>query len=524
MSPLRGGDGSPRAGLFSSPNGGRAPSGSRTPNYFNKVAPAPKAYACATCGGRFTVADVLDQQGAIICKDCYAAAAAQQADEAEFSSSQSISPPSGEHVVSEEVHADRHDTVSFEPLVPSADAPRDSAPGKRPVDFLPLLIGGAVGAIILGAVIVYVSTNDSKREATSPPVASTAAPNPAQTLAADPTEWERKYAPHLERLRAQAKSLEASGDQAAALSRYQEMLNFAASPGAKIRSEAVLAELADARSRWEYLVKIVKPVDQTPPPATPGESVASAAPTGTKPRDSEKPSVPTQENEPPDKHSTPGKPPEASSAVAENPSPRQHPTSEPAPIVVEDEANWPANHIPEIQALLGKAQETGKGPDKVAALSLYERVVRLVQGHEKQITDPELKKNLAAANDQRKQLLAAVRDSDEAKQATSRTLLAAGLKSLHDSKWKTAEESLTDARHVTEKMSKPVDYFKDNNYVQTLHALAVAYLENKNVQRAGEMFDDGAAGAHRLHQADAGDDLEPGCHRCGAEVQHHADR
>ncbi len=466
--------------------------GSRTPNYFNVVTPAPAAYMCATCGGRFAAADVLDQHGTIICQNCYAAAVAQHADDADFLSAHSIPAPSDEHVVSEEDHSDRHDdVVSFAPVAASAESSSASAPGKRPTDFLPLLVGGAFGIIILGAVIVYVTSNDSRPPVASVPTAPSVVPNSAPTEAPGPTEWEQKNGPHLERLRAQAKSLEASGDLPGALTRYQDMLNFAADPSAKIRSDSTLAELADARTRWEALVKVVKPVDQTPPPPTPDQAVASAGSSYPKWHDTGKPSVPATETEKPEKHTTPSA---TEPAVAENPTPKPKPGPEPtpAPAVAEDEANWAANHLDQVRKLLVDAPEAAKGADKVAALAKYEQLLRLVQGHEKQITDADLKKALAAANDQRKQLLAAVRDSDETKQATASSLLAAGLKSLRDGKWKTAEESLTDARHVSEKMSKAVDYFKDAGYVATLHALAVAYLENKNVQRAGEMFDDGA--------------------------------
>ncbi len=482
---------------------GAAQSGSLTPNYFNVVNPAPRSYQCATCGGSFPASDLLDQHGTIICNNCYAAAAAH-ADDAAFPSAHPMPPVSQEHAVSEAdhaLHADEvvHDEPAHDDLASFSATPAPSAPvsygsGARPQprnDFLPLLVGGAFGIIVLAAVIIYVSTGNSppQQQANSNTTLSNstipAMPTPASS---EPTAWERQYTPHLERLRSQAKALEASGDKAGALTRYQDMLNLAGSAGAKVNSDAMLAELADARSRWEVLVKQVKPTETVPPPPKVNETVASAGP--------DTPVKPTVSPTPPD--GTPSVKPSPDpttgpSTVAENQTtPSENSTPKPTPAPVEDEANWEANHRTELAQLLSEGAEAAKGTDKVLALTKFEQALRLVQGHEKRITDADLKQKLAGIPEQRKQLLAAVRDSDETRMATVRSLLAAGLKSLRDGKWKTAQETLVDARHVTEKMPKAADPFHNPEYLSTLHALAVAYLENKNVQRAGEMFDEGA--------------------------------
>ena len=84
------------------------------------------------------------------------------------------------------------------------------------------------------------------------------------------------------------------------------------------------------------------------------------------------------------------------------------------------------------------------------------------------------------------------RDSDEARAITARALLAAGLKAEQEKKWKTALESLSDASHLIAPTLKPVQRYRDPTYLVSLNAAAVAYMNLKQNQRAGELFADDA--------------------------------
>ncbi|MDB5299020.1 MAG: hypothetical protein JWO87_683, partial [Phycisphaerales bacterium] len=163
------------------------------------------------------------------------------------------------------------------------------------------------------------------------------------------------------------------------------------------------------------------------------------------------------------------------------------PTKPPAPVLAGKE--WEEANKADIDQMFAQVEQI-KGVDKVAALLKYKQLFDLVGDRLNDIQDPDLKRRLTAAADVRKQLAAALRDSDESRAATVASLLESGIGALEQAKWKTGLESLADARHIIESHIKPVDRLKNPDYLTALNGIVVAYLNTKETQKAGDLFDD----------------------------------
>ena len=374
---------------------------------------AESAYACAVCGGQFSVDDVYDQNGAVICKTCFDAQA-----QAESSSA------------------------------PAPFVSRPRAPVRRKSSPLPWVIGATIAGAVVVGVVIFVRSHPNPEvvkdsgSATLPPVRTKSGGSPPAPLISPPPatkpsvaiEWEQTNGPKLAELRTQAKALEDAGALAGASARYADYFELA--KGADHPSEALAAQMAEARSAWDAVKAKLAPPQQL----SPSVNSAQAAP----------------------------------QAVAES------------------SADWEPAHRAQIEQLIRTADAKLAGNDKIQAALAYQQVIDVVGEHLADIRDPELKKKIAAALVARGKLLGQVKGSAQSVELTTSTLLADGLASLQQNKFQPALDSLSDVKNLVERNTRAPERMKNGQYLRALHALAFAYLKTKLVPRAGELFDDSA--------------------------------
>jgi ribosomal protein S27E len=457
-----------------------------------RAAPQGGGYACGVCGGSFGVEEVYDQQGTIICHACYAAAQAKAtaaageaktaARAAEAARRQAMTPTKP---ASRTGAATKATPAARAPRAESAGPPAPAAPSgtaeashpgkaslvgrkrKRLPAYLPYAIAGGVAAVVVAVIVAMRPHDPSKQVAAGQPADGSAdaprsvpasrpapavatnpdAPTPAATAPEIPgvSRWEMENAPRIADLRAQARQLEDGNDLAGASAKYKALFAIAKTAGPSDKSPQMGKDLAAAQLCWDAVEAQRKTADATPAPA---DSAQAAK-----------------------------KPPA--------------PAPVPADVQAAFNKDWEAANKPAVEQMLAQAQQL-KGLDKVAVLLKYKQLFDLVGEHANEIQDPALKQKLAAASDARKQMMAAMRDSDESRAATVSSLLDSGLRALEEGKWKAGRESLSDARHLIEGHSKSGERLKNADYLTALNGIAVAYLGEKETQKAGDLFDDAA--------------------------------
>jgi hypothetical protein len=327
-----------------------------------------------------------------------------------------------------------------------------------------LIVVGCIGLIVVG-MIVYFTVLYGGSASTS---GQSSTGTDSSGIAGDQamSEWERTNAPRLSQWRSDARGAQVSGDLAGAQLLYLKMLNLAKSPGAVVSSPALIAELAEARSNYDTITQ------QIGPPSADALAQAGAAPAML-------PQSPAPTPAPP---SLP-KPVEAPPVAAV--------PSAPAPPVMDTQGvGWEAAHRGQIMELVTDAETLEKAKQPVAALVKLWELLQLVGDRGPTLGDAGLKSALAAADVSRKRLIAATRDTDAQRSVTAQALLAGGLQAEQDGKWKTALEELDDSSKLQGPMLKPVQRYRDSEYLKTLDAMAVAYMNLKLYARSSALFDD----------------------------------
>jgi hypothetical protein len=450
-------------------------------SYFNRVRqePEPERFACGVCQGLFGVEEVYDREGAIICHACFAAeqARAQAAENEARIAARAASAAQMKAMAPTSIapwDEEPEPQAGLEELAGSGPAEtREAAPSspsvalrmkrKQAPAYLPYAIAGGVAAMVIGGFTAMhwhkaptqLAADQSAQppgdsSSTAPPISSV--PNPTAPSPTVPSpapgvplvsRWETENAPRIAALRTEAHQLEQGGDLAGASAKYQELFDLAHSAGASDQSAALKKDLASAQGWWDAAKK--KMDEPAPSPAVKPEA------------DVAKPPAPTA------------------------------PSSPAAPALTGKE--WEAANKADIEQMLAQVEQV-KGLDKVAALLKYKQIFDLVGDHLKDVADPDLKRRLAGAVEVRKQMTAAMRDSDESRAATISSLLDSGIGALERGKWKTGLETLADARHIIEAHIKPIDRLKNADYLTTLNGIAVAYLNTKETQKAGDLYED----------------------------------
>jgi hypothetical protein len=496
------------------------------PSLDEEVSVQPVGYVCSVCGKSFPIDQVYDLDGLNICEACHAAQTVDPGfptapDPGSFPVVPSLStlmsqpptpdaapssfdepvptddalPPTEESVAPEE-HAtqiavddaqlseatdndvvDLHDTVADIGPVSTAQLSKGRRPAARR-NLVPLLIGCAIAVFFLGAFLTYYLTRYGLPKAQQPAVVSAPSAPQAPADVADQamSEWEKRNDPKLSQWRSTAKGMEISGDLAGAQLLYQKMLALAGSPGASVQSPAALAMLAEAQTSFDAITKKIG----APPPL-----VAMVPQNGTP---ATSPAVAPDQTPP----AAPSPVPAATGPSASAP-PATAPVAEAPPL------EWEPAHKNQLLQLSADAAALEKAQQPVAALAKLEELLQTVGDHRSTLTDPQLKAAVAAADESFKRLALANRDSDQLRALTARSLVAGGLKAEREKKWKTGLEMLSDASHLLSPLLRPVQRYRDPTYLTALDGMAVAEMNLKQYQRAGELFaDDGPLGRGSL--------------------------
>ena len=174
--------------------------------------------------------------------------------------------------------------------------------------------------------------------------------------------------------------------------------------------------------------------------------------------------------------------------AATEPSASTPPT--PAPVAEAPPVDWEPAHKAQLLKMSADAAALEKAQQPIAALAKLQGLLETVGAHRATLTDPQLKATVAAADESLKRLALANRDSDQLRALTARSLVAGGLKAEQDKKWKTGLEMASDASHLLSPLLRPVQRYRDPTYLAALDAMAVAEMNLKQYQRAGELFAD----------------------------------
>lgn len=389
--------------------------------------PEGPAYACATCGGTFAAEQVYDQQGTVICHDCFAR---------------------------------------------SAGAGASPAPARRPIKksappaYLPWLVaGGIVAAVtVCGVLWLRARSNDN----TGHPAVAGGGPSGGTIRLPDPgssggggTSPSGDVTRRINSLWRDAKARAERGDARGADGRYREMFDLLEAQSGQPHYRSIANDLAAARREWDVIrSRLAAPTDG---PVLP----ANATPTSAPPSDSGDPSSPTV----PTVTTGDGR------AAPNHPRPAE--TAERGSL---DEAK--------VLEMLAAADATAKAGKKLDALMAYKQALDLLGGGAGEVRSDDLRNAIAAARETRNALLGDVKDAQEARDLTIAELLSRGHAALALSNWPAAAEAMADARQMIEQGTKLADRFKDERYLQALHGVALAYLMNGDTPKAGELFDD----------------------------------
>jgi len=402
------------------------------------------------------VADVYDQEGTVICKECFAA---QQQGGVQ-------SPESQEPVVcascGAEIAPDRVEEwdgrlmcatcatlAAARPVAPASVGKKKPIPKKSNPALL-WVIGGSVAAVLLVGIVLLMrsggSHDGSARNLNPVPIAPTSALPRTLPPASDSTEpaspsVSDDLLPRLVQLRGQGLDQEAGGDLKGAAATYEQMIdlgNHATNPG-----DAVKAQVATATTALSAIK----------------EKLAAAAPAIIAP---------------------------TAMSPATAPSVAVAPTPEPPAL----NQSWEQQHAARIRELLHQAEARLAANDLFKAALTYQQLFALVGTHLPEIRDPDLKRQVTAAAATRGKLLMQVKNSPETVSLTADTMLASGLEALQEKHWQAGLESLSDVRALFDRNVKMPGRALDAKYLMALHGMAVAYLKLKQAPKAGELFDD----------------------------------
>jgi len=491
-------------------------------------AQAPR-YICSVCGRSFPIDKVFDLNGSNICQTCHAATIAgpgflSAPDTASFPvvpslaalMSQPASPEPPSSIFDEPVPAGDDVTPAEEAVAP-ADGATDLPPDevqfsdasdddiaesddtiadidsmsasdlgtRKPApntNRLPMLIAWGSVAFILAGVLTYylvLHGGATRPQAAAPPPVGPQAPAVEDQAI---SEWEKRNDPRLSQWRSEARGREISGDLAGAQLLYQKMLALAQSPGATLQTPAALALLDEAQTRFDA---ISRKIGYPPPLVAMGEQSGPPAINPAQPAD-QTPAAPAVAPTVPAATAAPAATaPSAPAAVQAATQP-----STAAPVAEANPVDWEQSHRDQLLEMSADAGALEKRQQPVAALAKLMELLQFVGDHRPTLTDPQLKAAVAAADESRKRLSVATRDSNDVRALTARSLLAAGLKAEQEKKWKTALEMLSDASHLISPMLRPVQRYRDPTYLAALDAMAVAYINLKLFPRASELFAD----------------------------------
>jgi tetratricopeptide (TPR) repeat protein len=454
---------------------------------------------CSICGQSFPPEEMLQYGAAVVCGDCAAASSSVEPQASTFDAPPGfpmvptlstldipeeapLDPPTDDMAPPPEFVPSEEPASSDEPAPSDDDVPGDDdaidelqevsatiSLGTRPVAqrSLPplpvLIVVGCVGLIVTGLIVYFTvlyGGGSSSAQSSSGMDSSGMAGDQAMS------EWERKNAPRLSQWRSDARGAQVSGDLAGAQLLYLRMLNLAKSPGAVVSNPALIAELAEARSNYDAITQ------QIGPPSADALAQAGAPPAP----------LPQPRLETP--------------AASDSKMPTERPVSvvptplPPPPVVDTQGAGWEAGHRGKILELVSDADTLEKSKQPVAALVKLQDLLQLVGDRGPTLNDPDVKSALAAAEVSRKRLIAATRDTDAERTVTAQALLAGGLQAEQDGKWQIAMEELNDSSKLQGPMLKPVQRYRDPQYLKTLDAMAVAYMNLKLYARSNALFDE----------------------------------
>lgn len=412
-------------------------------------APAPVTYLCSVCQQQFSISDVYDQQGAIICKNCFTA---QQA-EAEAGEEPILCASCGSAILpdQEQVSDGRLMCASCALLAAARPRPlpaRTKSAKKRSNSKLFWIAGGGIAAVAVIAIVLVVRSGSGR----SPSVQTTNSQAETKVLAVSALPAAPVPAPstmpaldelsaHLEQLRQKGRDQESAGDLSAAAATYQQIIDLgehAANPEHDVQSSIGSARTA-LTSVQERLAAA------TPPPAT-------------------APAV-------------------MPSAVA---------ATQGAPEAPPAQLTWEQQHASRVRQLLAQADARMADNDRFKAALIYQQLFSLVGPHLSEISDPELKRQVTSAATLRGKLLVQLKNSPESISMTADTLLGSGLEALQEKHWQAGLEALSDVRALFDRNVKMPARVNDPKYLMALHGMAVAYLKLKEAPKAGELFDDTA--------------------------------
>jgi hypothetical protein len=449
-------------------------------------APPPPQYACSVCAQRFPVDQVYNQDGTLICKDCFATqqASVEQPEphpyhqleggtdysaQVETSTCTACGTPVdmqlAEHVGGQLMCA----SCAMLAAASVAGAPRSTPPVRKtiPVKKKPPYIwiaGGAAAVVVLGVVIVISRSGSSKPKVseTAPPAQPAVVPGrlvaiapPAPAPAPVPEELNAANSMQLVELRSAALDQEGKGDLKAASATYEQMVKIGESTPNP--DDHLKAQLATARAEWDSVKERLAAA--TPAPAPAPANTAAADPTP----------MPT--------------------ASVSAPKPDAQPAPAPTPAA---NGNWEQQHSAQMKQLLHQAESQLAANNTFNAALTYQQLFQLVGNHLPDIQDADLKHQISSAAISRGKLLVQVKSSPESINLTAGTLLASGLEALNQKHWLAGVESLSDVRDLFDHNIKMVDKVRDPNYIMALHGLAVAYLSTKQTPKAGLLFEETA--------------------------------
>ena len=412
-------------------------------------------YTCATCGRKFAVEDVYDQQGQVICKGCFGRLTSQAAPAGSDTGAlacgacgAALDPADAEPVDGRMLCAGCAMTAAAEAaLVPASGSQLRRR--TRRAGYGGWIVGGTVAAAVVGVAVIVMTRARNPQLAPEPPAGraviahNSTVPQAFATLSetrptvgASGIDWEQANRSKVTALRKEAIGRELAGDYKGADSKFRELFELA--KGANELSPGLRQELADAHNSWDAVQR----------------KLTAAGP-------------------PPDA----GAPSEPASAQQ----------AEPQPAVSNE--NWEHEHRTQIEQLLKLAQARWVAKDTFRAALAYQQLFDVIGTHLADIRDPSLKKQVDAAAAQRVNLLGQVKASPEAVTLTADALVSSGLEALERRQWRAGLESFADVRMLFDRnVRSAAERVKNRQYLLALHGLAVAYMRTKQMPKAGELF------------------------------------
>lgn len=434
---------------------------------------APSSFVCTVCRRAFDVTDVYEQQGAIICKSCFAAqqrAADEGRDAADGSHEEPIVcagcgaavPPGQIEEWDGQLLCATCATLAAARPVSAVASVRKAAPAKRSSSTawivaaaVTVVVGTAIGLAIKfaprsqGTPVATDSTSDAAPKVQPHVQSPIVAPGAAPALTSSDA------LPQLVALRRQGLEQESANDLKSAAATYGQLVHLAQSVANP--SDGVKQQLATARSALASINGRLNPVSagRTPSNAHPATEPSEAV------------------------------------AIAKPPASSEGGTSQ-SPSVPAPSGDWEQQHAGQIRTLLNEAESRLAANDSFKATLIYQQLFQLVGPHLSDIRDAELKRQVSAAATTRGRLLVQLKSSPQSVSLTADTLLASGLAALQESHWQAGLESLSDVRALFEKNVKLAERARDPKYLMALDGMAVAYLKTDQTPKAGELFDDAA--------------------------------